>query len=58
MENPFLKLYRYFITPKHIRDNPPRLSKEYTVFKPYLRPKQRSKEFEKTLAKNSKKPYN
>lgn len=58
MENPFLKLYRYFITPKDIRDNPPRLSQEYTVFKPYLRPKQRSKTFEKTLANNSKKPYN
>lgn len=54
MEDPFLKLYRHFIIPKDFKVDPPLLSKEYTVFKPYLRPKQRSKEFEKTLAKNSK----
>lgn len=58
MEDPFLKLYRHFIIPKDYKVDPPLLSKEYTVFKPYLRPKQRSKEFEKTLAKNSKKHYN
>ena len=57
-ETVFNKLYKHFTTYSgHITDCK-NTHYDTSVTIPYVMPVKRKKEFEKTLAKNSKKPYN